>query len=457
MTFKFKEVNGRFIHTMCEGELMKRLTESPQVGKELKDFCPPELAARKESFYRRAWQGEENVLYEGELNGITYLASLKPIKRDGAVIEVIASCVDITEKKNAEEKLRTTQELLESLLQNTSDAVDLIDSEGKVIWVNKAFATIFGWSDEEIVGKNLPIFPDDLEREFQMILKKLLAGEHITGLETVRKRKDGSLIDISLTASPIRNKEGKIVAYSGISRDITERKKTEELLRKSDKLSVVGQLAAGLAHEIRNPLTALRGFLQLLKGGRAEKQDYYEIMLSELDRINFIVSELLLIAKPEKVAFEAKDLTAILKSVVDLFNTHAIINNVTIHTEFADQLPEIPCSEMQLKQVFINILKNALESMPNGGDIIIRTRLSDQKKIVITVTDQGCGIPEDRISSLGEPFYSTKIRGTGLGLMMCFKIIESHRGRIQFHSQLNKGTMVEVMLPTADGTGFGLA
>ncbi|MUG71564.1 PAS domain S-box protein [Paenibacillus validus] len=451
MTFKCKEIDGRFIHTMCAGELVYRAGHTPEqiIGHELRDFLPAETALRKEQYYRRAWQGEEHVLYEGYAgNGVTYLASLKPIKRNGQVVEVIASCVDISEKKKAEEELRRTKELLESFVQHTSDAIDLVDLEGKVLWVNPAFETVYGWTLEELRDRKLPVFPENTASEEENSLKKItLFGQSATGLGTVRKRKDGRLIDIDLTVSPLRDNDGEIIAYSAISRDITERKKTEELLRKSDKLGVVGQLAAGLAHEIRNPLTALRGFLQVMRSGQGGKSEYYGIMMEELDRINFIVSELLLIAKPEKHNPKQAQVNVILQGVATLLESQALMNNVTIVTQIAEGLPPIVCSPVQIKQVFINLVKNAIESMPDGGEITIRADLVEGNRIVTTVEDQGCGIPAERIPSLGEPFYSTKVKGTGLGLMMCYKIIESHGGQICFYSKLNQGTQVEVVLP----------
>ena len=449
MTFKFKMIDGKFVHTLCDGELIYRLGLTPEqiVGSELKDVIPFEIAQSKEEYYRRAWQGEENVLYEGTLNQIPYLASLRPIKRDGQVVEVIASCIDITERKRTEEDLRATKEMLESLITNTSDAIDVIDLEGHVLQINNAFERIYGWSAEEIIGKQLPLIPEDRKDELKDTMERLLSGKEITDFETTRVHKDGTLLQVSLTISPIKDARGETIAIAGISRDITERKKTEELLRKSDRLAVVGQLAAGLAHEIRNPLTSLKGFLQLMYEKGPNQQRYYDIMSSELNRINFIVSEFLIIAKPQVIEFNVKSLKQIIQTVIQLIEPEATMNNVQISVQMSKKDPiMICCSEFQIKQVFINLLKNAIEAMPNGGEIKVVVH-QDQQQVRIRIADNGNGIPQERLAFLGEPFYTTKEKGTGLGLMMCYKIIETHQGTIQIDSQINTGTEVNMTLP----------
>ncbi|OCT14415.1 hypothetical protein A8709_26785 [Paenibacillus pectinilyticus] len=450
MTLKFRQLNGSFIHTLCDGELLYRLGYKPKhiLGKGLHEIWPTPIADSMEDYYQRAWQGEENVMYEATFRGITYLTSLRPIIEQDRVIEVIGSCVDITERKRMETELRDTKELLESVINNTSDGICVLDLNERVISVNAAHEHIFGWSQEELLGRPLPNYPDFLEDERRGMYEKLRLGQRITDEESVRLRKDGQLIHVSLTKTPIKNEKGDIFGFAGITRDITERKQTEELLRKSDKLSVAGQLAAGLAHEIRNPLTSLRGFLQLLQHDLKGKQHYFDIMLSELDRINFIVSEFLVIAKPEAITYKKSNLNAILQSVIALLDTQAALCNVQLLLEFQSEIPEIICSEMHLKQLFINLIKNAMEAIPKDGQIKMTVSVLENDLIRVRTQDNGCGIPEERLKQLGEPFYTTKEKGTGLGLMMCFKIVEAHKGTMTIQSQVGYGTTIDVLLPT---------
>ncbi|MCI2257237.1 ATP-binding protein [Domibacillus sp. PGB-M46] len=235
-----------------------------------------------------------------------------------------------------------------------------------------------------------------------------------------------------------------------IGKDITcKREQTESLLQKSEKLAVVGQLAAGIAHEIRNPLTSIKGFIQLVHSETSQHKDFLEIVLAELERINAIIGEFLVLAKPNEVKFKKMNIQPLLDDVVSLINSQAMMENVQINLSYSMQLPQIVCEENQLKQVFINVLKNAIEAMPGGGVIEVGAHKSEDGYITLSFKDQGIGIPEERIPTLGEPFYTTKEKGTGLGLMTCLKIIENHKGDMRIASEVNKGTTIRISLPPA--------
>ncbi|MBD8070855.1 ATP-binding protein [Bacillus sp. PS06] len=229
--------------------------------------------------------------------------------------------------------------------------------------------------------------------------------------------------------------------------------KNDDLIRRSENLSVIGELAAGIAHEIRNPLTSLKGFLQLIEhGGTNEltRKSYSKVMLNEIERINEIVGELLLLSKPKKMELKFTNLRNILDSVVFLLNTQAILYNIQIHliSPLKENHVKIYCDETKIKQVFINLIKNCIESMENGGNIEITVNAIDDK-VCIEVSDQGVGIPKEKLESIGKAFYSTKANGTGLGLMVSHRIINDHGGEIEIDSLVNKGTNVKVWLPIA--------
>ena len=193
-----------------------------------------------------------------------------------------------------------------------------------------------------------------------------------------------------------------------IVRDITERKKTEELLNKSDTLAAIGQLAAGVAHEVRNPLTVIKGFIQLFQINKEDQEKYFDLMLSEIERIEAILQEFLSIAKTDELSTEKKNLYQIFKNVVSLINTKAIMTNIQVELYADSKDIIIECSENQLKQVFINILQNSIEAMPDGGRISIHIKEIGKDGIIINVIDKGIGIPEERIKRLGEPFIVRK-------------------------------------------------
>ncbi|MGZ0879877.1 ATP-binding protein, partial [Priestia megaterium] len=214
-----------------------------------------------------------------------------------------------------------------------------------------------------------------------------------------------------------------------------------------EKLALIGQMAAGIAHEIRNPLTSIKGFIQLFKSKYKSDEEHFNLVLSELERINLIVGEFLVLAKPTAREFKERQITSLLKDVVMLINAQAIMNNIQIFLECESDIPHVICEENQLKQVFVNILKNAIEAMPNGGIIDVKIKKKEKNRVSIYFIDQGLGIQEDRLLTLGEPFYTTKEKGTGLGLMVSYKIVESHDGELKISSKVNRGTTVEVILP----------
>ena len=195
-----------------------------------------------------------------------------------------------------------------------------------------------------------------------------------------------------------------------IVEDITEFKETEEFLRRSEKLTAVGELAAGVAHEIRNPLTSLKGFGNLLYSTSEDEKskEFLQIMLSEIDRINFIVSEFMLLARPHEKEFAESDLISLLRHVVFLLKTQAILKNIVIRTQYEFEQFQIMCEENQMKQVFVNVLKNAIEAMDAGGIFTLKVTKNEANEAVVSITDQGIGIPEHQLSRIGEPFYTLK-------------------------------------------------
>lgn len=182
-----------------------------------------------------------------------------------------------------------------------------------------------------------------------------------------------------------------------------------------------------------------------------ERKDYLAIIKEELKRIEFITNEFLVLSKPQSIVFKEKNIFSILKNLKSLLDSEAILHNVIIVLECNSDIPNVLCDEDQIKQVFLNIIKNGIESMYNGGYLNIQCKKTAANNVVITVEDQGCGIENDRLQSIGEPFYSTKEKGTGLGLMISFKIIREHRGDIMITSELNTGTTVEISLPGVNG------
>lgn len=449
MTLKYKLKDGKFIHTMCDGELIYRLGLSPEkvVGKELAEILSLERAIRKEAFYRRAWQGEENVSYEGHENGIVYLATLRPVFKKGKVVEVIASCVDITERKRIEEALRHSEINYRLIAENTSDIITVVDKNGLVLYTSPSCEIVTGHPIDELNGLSgfIHIYPDDLpliENTFSELL--LTKTSNLVQYRIFHKNK--SLLNVEAKITPVLGDDGEIEHFIAVIRDITEQKKAEDHLRKWERLSVAGELAAGVAHEIRNPMTSIKGFMQLLDKSEIAAE-YYDIMLKDVNQVETIINEFLDLAKPEASFYKPIDVKAIVSKVITLLESEAHLKNIIIESKIAVDPLFMICDENQMKQVFLHIIINAIESMSKGGELNVSMEKADDETIIVLISDQGCGMTEDRVKKLGEPFYSNKEKGTGLGLMISYKIIHEHKGEIFIESKLNSGTKVEVKLP----------
>jgi signal transduction histidine kinase len=262
------------------------------------------------------------------------------------------------------------------------------------------------------------------------------------------KHKEGHWIEFESRSMTVKAEIRGIKNIVIISRDISERKKAEGLLLQSEKLSIVGELAAGVAHEIRNPLTTIKGFVQLFKWENGSSE-YNDLLLSELERIETITSEMLALGKPQAIQLNRENLQELVENTIELMSPQALMHSIQFKLTAEEPPFFITCEKNQLRQVFLNILKNAIEAMPGGGEIQINLRKSAEDECVVSFHDQGYGIPEELLPRLGEPFYTLKEKGTGLGLMICHKIIKQHQGTITYHSKPQEGTVVEIKLPLA--------
>ncbi|WP_054970589.1 ATP-binding protein [Alicyclobacillus ferrooxydans] len=331
--------------------------------------------------------------------------------------------------------------------------VAITDVRGNIIFANTKFCEISKYSRDELLGQNHRIINSSYHsKEFFRDMWRTIAQGGIWRGEIRNQAKDGTLYWMDTTIVPCLDEHKKPYQYVSFRIDITERKKAEEFLRRSDKISAVAQLASGIAHEIRNPLAALKWSVQLLQSDTDAGSDQVNMILSEIDRIDNIVNEFMLLAKPEKMHgthLERKDLRSILDAVISLMNYQANRSKVQIAMDINPDLPAIMCDQNQLKQVFINLIKNAIEAMPDGGTLTIAASYDEDVDLAkVRVKDQGTGIPPELLSKIGEPFYTTKDKGTGLGLMICHQIIQAHKGRMSIESKPNEGTTIEIELPT---------
>lgn len=316
--------------------------------------------------------------------------------------------------------------------------------EGTTVWSPEIYR-IFGIEPREwmtVEGVAECIHPAD-RRRFLKANERLVAGDPYD-IEVRVCRPNGEERMIQTRRIRTVDELGQ-VRFMGTVQDITDQKAMQERIIEQEKLALVGQLAAGIAHDLRNPLTALDGFIRLLHEKYQEETRYFSIIENELSQINFITNQLLAVAKPHVLDEGTYDVTAILQTVVDLVGPSALAQNVEIELKNLDSFM-VECNENQLRQAFLNIVKNAQEAMSHGG--IVTILASGQGSTVsIRFTDEGTGIPENILKGIFKPFYTTKDTGTGLGLTMTKEIIEKYRGSIEIASEVGRGTTVIVHLP----------
>ncbi|QNF28182.1 GAF domain-containing protein [Metabacillus elymi] len=350
------------------------------------------------------------------------------------------------ERLQSKTKLKESQERLQQIANNIKEAFWMFDiKEEKLLYMSSAWFDISGMTFEDFNQNPTlwlnAIHPDDLEYTVNRFKDIKESGEFDYRLFHA----NGTIRWIRNRIVPIFNKEGIISKIVGVAEDITDSKINEELLRKSDKLAAVGQLAASIAHEIRNPLTSIKGFMQLINN---EQCSFKEILISEFNQIENFINEILMLANPHhETTYEKKPIDKLVQEVVNTIKGQANLHEIQFSLKMNDETITILCDGNQIKQAFQNIIENAVEAMPDGGLVSIEIGTELEQFVYVLVEDQGIGITKERLTKLGEPFYSNKEKGSGLGLMISYNIIQNHQGRIEFTSQLNKGTKVKVLLP----------
>ncbi|MEH7107056.1 PAS domain S-box protein, partial [Bacillus sp. JJ1764] len=397
------------------------------------------------------WRGEiRNKAKDGTFYWVD--TTIVPfLNKKGKPIQYIAIRSDITKRKAAEENLIQSMKEVKDITfaLNQSSIVAITDEKGRITTVNDKFCEISKYSREELIGKDHRILNSGYHsKEFFKDMWRTIGQGHVWQEEIRNKAKDGTYYWVDTTIVPFLNENGKPYQYLAIRNDITERKKQEEALHRQDKLAAVGQLAAGVAHEIRNPLTSMKGYTEFLQLDEKDpdRLEFLNIILDEIERVNTIVEDFMVLAKPKAVELEEKNVVPVIKNVVSLLEFEARKKNVRIHFNCNQEIIQIECDENRLKQVFLNFIKNGIEAMPNGGDLHVNTMIHENN-VQISIQDTGVGIPKEKLEKLGEPFFTTKKNGNGLGLMVSFKIIESHNGKVFVESEPNKGTTFNILLP----------
>lgn len=325
-----------------------------------------------------------------------------------------------------------------------NDVIFVWDRKGKALFITRSVERLLGYKPSELTGVKWheKIAPEDVN----YIRKNLNINSSENQIFNINiLNSHGRYIWSECTVATIKEEGSDDIYLISSIKDITDKKEVEEMMIRSEKMSVAGQLAAGIAHEIRNPLTSLKGFLQLLQAGINRKEEYYNIMIDEIEKMETITSELLFIAKPLTNNKNMESVNRMIDDVVVLLRPQASLKNIELvfHCVNNDQ---IYCDRSQIKQVLINLVKNAVEAMETEGTIKLIVQ-SDEKHVEINVIDEGPGIPNEIIHKLGEPFFTTKNSGTGLGIMITKQILEQHRATLEILRNEDKGSTFQINFP----------
>jgi PAS domain S-box-containing protein len=375
---------------------------------------------------------------------------------------------DITARKEAE---RLTSELA-LVVANSNDAIVACTLEGAIRSWNLGAERIFGYSAAEVIGRpfHMLIPPDRLD-EFPQTLTAVKRGDSLANYETMRLRKDGRKISVSLTDSPIRGEGGRITGLSSIARDITERKRLEEELLQSQKMDAVGRLAGGIAHDFNNILTAILGYSDLIIGQIDERQWMFKHLSEIRKAADFAASlthQLLAFSRRQPLFLRVFHIDETVRNMEKMLR-RVIGEHIQITTELHAQIGRLKADPGQLEQVLLNLCVNARDAMPRGGTITIATQdityfLDDfysandmpaGEYVRLTVTDTGCGMPAEVKKHIFEPFFTTKEKGqgTGLGLATCYGIVKQTGGYITVESTEDVGTTFTIWLPRVEESG----
>lgn len=447
---------GRIVAANRSAAAMHGYGEKELIGMNISDLDTPEAArgipARIDKMLRGEWLKEEvtHRRKNGNVFPVEISAGLLEIDRHKYIL---AFDRDITERKQAEEALRISEEKFSKAFRASPDWITIsMIEDGRYIEVNDAFERLSGFSREEAIGKTaleLGIWVDPIERDD--IVAELQRKGVVRNKEVRFRTKSGSVLTM-LRSSEIIDYDGYRCMIS-VTRDITDRRNSEMMMQRAEQLKAVGEIAVGLAHEIKNPLAGIKSSIQVLHDEAVcseEDRDVLEKVIREIRRIELLLKDLLSFARPPKPQFIQSDINKILDATLELSVDTGGLSppGITAVREFDKKLPETSADPMQLKQVFLNLILNAIDAMPEGGKLRVRTTYdAPGDLIVIEICDSGKGIDPAMIDKLFHPFFTTKPKGTGLGLAISKRLVEEHGGNIIVQSSVGIGTTFTINLP----------
>ena len=401
-------------------------------------------AEKQDSSIWHALNGIETINKPLHRDGVDWIVNVKPIVRNGKVTGAVGVYQDVTETAKAIRERAAALESFASVFNCSLPVMALINAEDMTyLDVNSGWENAFGYSRSDVVGKT----PAELGlADCQTSGGKMLTGTGECGevyeLSVVNQR--GESKHVVLQPTFITDSDKKFLLYVGV--DVTKLRRFEQEIAQLDRLSLVGELAASIGHEVRNPLTTVRGYLQLFqcKEQFAAYQSQIGTMIEEIDRANSIISEFLSLAKSRVADMKLANINSIIQTLFPLMQADAYRRGYEICLRLGD-IPDSELDEKQIRQLLLNLVRNGLEAMTEPGAVTIATELA-AGSICLSISDSGSGIPDEILSKLGTPFVSTKEHGTGLGLPVCYRVAEQHKAKVHVATS-TKGTTFTIQFP----------
>jgi len=447
----------RYTYWNKASEILTGVRAEDALGKSLPEVFPDTPGTRRaEKVYRAVLKAQQSQTFvnEFDMDGRHYIFEIGAYPSRGGISVFVR---DITERKRAEEAIKQAAEEWRKTFDSISDAISIHDRNFKILRANEAFANIFNMKPSQIIGGHC--------YELHKGQKPISGCPHqqslATGKPAVAEFYESHLGKYLLeSTSPIFDKEGEVIGTIHITRDITEQKQQNERLMMADRLASIGELAAGTAHELNNPLTSVIGFSQLLmeKDISDDIREDVKLIYNEAQRAVNVTKNLLTFARKHTPVKEPNQINNIIEDVLVLHAHEHKVNHIHVEKHLAPNLPEIMVDYFQMQQVFMNIIINAEYFMieaHNMGTLTITTK-KENSKVRISIADDGPGIPPENLGRLFDPFFTTKEagRGTGLGLSICHGIVTDHGGQIYIRSQLGKGATIFIDIPIKSLTHF---
>lgn len=458
-----KNRQGEYIEVNRATCTLLGLDKREMIGKKDAELLPEEAASVMRYRDQDVLQNAQQVSFETKVQlgeHPLFLSTLKypVLDANGTATAVVGLSKNVTKQRETEAELFRTRDYLQNILHNAPMMVVTTDLEGRIVSFNRQAEASHGYKATEVRGKPVTMLFAS-PQEWEPLLRRVAQGATVQDHETTQLRKDGGQMIVSVTLAQLRDNAGNMIGTVAMSRDISQRKALMRQIIQSERLASVGRLAAGVAHEINNPMAVIAeitGYLgDLMEGGdrtlfEMELREGLPKVASQIQRVRRITSRLLSFARKSEVPMEVADVGAALTEIFPFLEKKARLAGVVIHRRLHSGLPPVSIEDLLLEEVLINLIRNAIHAMsPRGHGNIWLFAVEKDGKVILTVRDDGPGIAEEVKDRLFDPFVSTKPvgKGTGLGLSICYGIVKQHGGDILVESEPGKGASFHVMLP----------